>query len=116
MIKITESRYLNGMPNMDYAIDVNGIRISLKKEDFKELTEKLSETLKDDYQKATTIKEKYDKNVKQIQELRRDLIGIFWSGDQDDLDSFFFKREVKEIDQEKLWQTLEKYNRFLGFE
>lgn len=116
MIKITQSRYLNGMPDMDYSIDVNGIRISLKKEDFKELIEKLSDTLKEDYNKATQVKEKYDKNVKQVQELRRDLISVFWSGDQDDLDSFFFRREVKEIDQEKLWQTLEKYNRFLGFE
>lgn len=116
MIKITESRYLNGMPNMDYSIDVNGIRISLKKEDFKELTEKLSNTLKEDYNKATQLKEKYDKNVKQVQELRRDLISVFWSGDPTQFDGLFFKREVKEIDQEKLWQTLEKYNRFLGFE
>lgn len=116
MIKISESTSLNGMPNMDYAININGIRISLKKEDFKELTEKISDKLKKDYDKVTLIKQKYDKNVSQVQELRHDLISIFWSGDQNSIETIFFKREVKEINQEKLWQTLEKYNRFLEFE
>ncbi len=116
MIKISSSTYLSGMPNMDYSIDINGIRIGLKKEDFNELIEKLNQTLKEDYNKASKVKTDYDQNVKKIRELRRDLIAVFWSGDQDDFDCFFFKREVKEIDQEKLWKILSKYNRFLGFE
>lgn len=113
-VKITESFYINGMPNMDYSIDINGVIIGLKKDDFKELIEKLDEKLKIDYQKASEVKEKYDKNIRNMRQLKREIIEIFWDGNQEDSDSMFFRRKISEIDQEKLWKTLEKYDELLG--
>jgi hypothetical protein len=116
MIKITQDTYLNGLPTMGYSIHINGIKIVLKKDDFVELVDKLSETLKEDYQKVADIKQKYDKTVNKVREFKRDIIDIFWRGDQEDMNSMFYRRDIQEIDQKKLWETLEKYDRFLGLE
>ena len=115
-VKITESRYLNGMPNLDYSITINGVRISLTKEDFAELTKEIGEAVSRDYLKAKEVKDKYDFNIEKIQELRKDIISVFWDGDQDDFDSMFFKKTVDEIDQDRLFDVLKKHNNFLGFE
>lgn len=115
-IRIYGSNYLNGMPVLDYKIEINGVTIGVNKKDFTMLLGALSKELREDYQKALAVKRKHDNNIEKLRELRRDIIDIFWSGDQDEMDTIFFRREVSEIDQEKLWDTLEKYNKLLGFE
>lgn len=116
MVKITKSTRFDGLSNMDYAIDVNGIRISLEKETFEELVEKISESLKEDYAKVVKAKKKYDERIDMVQAFRKELISIFWDRDQEGFDSLFFKRELNEIDQEKLWNVLEANNKFFGFQ
>ena len=115
-VKIYGGTYLGGMPVMDYSIQINGVRVSMTSDDFNELVNQLSEKLSDDLKQAIEVKTKYLKNVKQIQELRKDIISVFFDGDVEDMDSFFFKKDCKEIDQQKLSNILDKHNKFLGFE
>ena len=113
-VKIYSSFNPGGMPTLEYSININGISIGIKKEDFISLTEELSQKISEDLKKATEVREKYWENVKKLQELRLDIISVFWDGDPND--DFVFRKTVNEIDQEKLFEVLEKYNRFLGFE
>lgn len=115
-VKIYSGFNPGGMPSLEYSININGVSISTSKKDFDSLVEKLGKHISDDLKKAREVREKYWANIEKLRELRRDIISIFWDGDQDDMDGYFFKKEVKEIDQEKLFEILEKYNRFLGFE
>ncbi len=107
--------FFGGIPTMDYAIDINGIRISLKKEDFRDFITQISDILQEDYDKVVEKIEKYRETQKKVSEVRKDLRNVFWSGDDEDMDALFFKKSVEEIDQKKLWDTLEKHNEFFGF-
>ena len=113
-VKIYTGFNMGGMPTLEYSISINGVSININKEDFNSLTEELSQNISKDLKKAIEVREKYWSNVKKLQELRRDIIAVFWDGGDDD--DYFFRREVKEIDQEKLFAVLEKHNNFLGFE
>lgn len=115
-IQVTTSTWIGGMPTFDYKININGISISLTKDDFLALTKSMDKTISENLQKALEVKEKYDNNVKKVQELRKDIINIFWNNNEDEDDEWFIRKEVKDINQEKLIEVLEKYNRFLGFE
>jgi hypothetical protein len=114
-IEVTTGTWLGGMPTFDYKIKINGIAISLTKDDFLALTKSIDKTISENLQKALEVKEKYDNNVKKVQELRKDIINVFWRNDGDG-DDWFIRKEVKDIDEDKLVEVLEKYNRFLGFE
>ena len=114
-VKIYSSFNTGGMPTLEYSIAINGVSINLSKEDFEALTNELGHEISKDLKKAEEVNEKYWNNVKKLQELRRDIISIFWDGGED-LDDYLFRKTVKEIEQEKLFETLEKYNKFLGFE
>ena len=113
-VRINSSFNPGGMPTLEYSIIINGIAISLKKEDFNSLVTKLGKEISNDLKKATEVKEKFWSNVKKLQELRKDIISVFWEGMEGD--EYFLKRSLNEIDEDKLFEVLEKYNRFLGFE
>ncbi len=114
-VEITTGTWISGMPTFDYKIHINGIAISLKKDDFLALTESIDKTISENLQKALEVKEKYDNNVKKVQELRKDIIKVFWNNEGDD-DDWFIRKEAKDVNEEKLIEVLEKYNRFFGFE
>ena len=113
-VKIYSSFNMGGMPTLEYSININGISIGIKKEDFDSLVKELGTSISEDLEKAKSVKESYWKNVEKLQELRKEIISFFWDGEPDD--DYLFKKESKEIDQEKLFEILEKHNRFLGFE
>ena len=114
-VEITTGTWIGGMPTFDYKIHINGIAISIQKEDFLQLTKSLDEEISKNLEKALEVKEKYDNNVKKVQELRKDIIKVFWNNEGDD-DDWFIRKEAKDINEEKLIEVLEKYNRFFGFE
>lgn len=114
-IEVTTSSYWTGMPTFEYKMIINGVGIFLTKEDFAELIEKLDVKISENLKQALAAKQKYDANVEKVQELRKDIIKVFWNNDGED-DDWFIRKEVKDIDEEKLIEVLEKYNRFLGFE
>ena len=114
-VEITTGTWIGGMPTFDYTIHINGIAISIQKEDFLQLTKSLDEEISKNLEKALEVKEKYDNNVKKVQELRKDIIKVFWNNEGDD-DDWFIRKEAKDINEEKLIEVLEKYNRFFGFE
>lgn len=114
-VEITTGTWIGGMPTFDYKIHINGIAISIQKEDFLQLTKSLDEEISKNLEKAIEVKEKYDNNVKKVQELRKDIIKVFWNNVGDD-DDWFIRKEAKDINEEKLIEVLEKYNRFFGFE
>lgn len=114
-IEITTGTWIGGMPTFDYKIHINGIAISIQKEDFLQLTKSLDEEISKNLEKALEVKEKYDNNVKKVQELRKDIIKVFWNNEGDDAD-WFIRKEAKDINEEKLIEVLERYNRFFGFE
>jgi hypothetical protein len=114
-VEITTGTWIGGMPTFDYKIHINGIAISIQKEDFLQLTKSLDEEISKNLEKALEVKEKYDNNVKKVQELRKDIIKVFWNNEGDD-DDWFIRKEAKDVNEEKLIEVLEKYNRFFGFE
>jgi hypothetical protein len=114
-VEITTGTWIGGMPTFDYKIHINGIAISIQKEDFLQLTRSLDEEISKNLEKALEVKEKYDNNVKKVQELRKDIINVFWNNEGDD-DDWFIRKEAKDVNEEKLIEVLEKYNRFFGFE
>ncbi len=114
-VEVTTGSWIGGMPTFDYKININGIAISLTKDDFLALTKSMDKTISENLEKALEAKEKYDNNVKKVQELRKDIINVFWNNDGDG-DDWFIRKEVKDINEEKLIEVLEKYNRFFGFE
>jgi len=114
-VKVTTETWLGGMPTFDYKIRINGIAISLTKDDFLSLTKSMDKTISENLQKALEVKEKYDNNVKKVQELRKDIINVFWHNDGDE-DDWYIRKKVKDINEDKLIEVLEKYNRFFGFE
>lgn len=113
---IYNSHYIDGSPTLDYKISINGVKIGLSKEDFADLVQELGSTIADDYKKMLQVSERDNKRHQKTQQLRKDLINVFWDGDVDDMNDFFVKRDIKEIDQERLWKILEDNNRFFGFE
>jgi hypothetical protein len=114
-VKITTGSWIGGMPTLDYTIHINGVAISIQKEDFLQLTKSLNEEISNNLEKALDVKEKYHNNVKKVQELRKDIIKIFWNNEGED-DDWFTRKEAKDVNEEKLIKVLEKYNRFFGFE
>ena len=114
-VEITTGTWIGGMPTFDYKIHINGIAISIQKEDFLQLTKSLDEEISKNLEKALEVKEKYDNNVKKVQELRKDIIKVFWNNEGND-DDWFIRKEAKDVNEEKLIEVLEKYNRFFGFE
>lgn len=114
-VEITTGTWIDGMPTFDYKIHINAIAISIQKEDFLQLTKSLDEEISKNLEKALEVKEKYDNNVKKVQELRKDIIKVFWNNEGDD-DDWFIRKEAKDVNEEKLIEVLEKYNRFFGFE
>ncbi len=114
-VEITTGTWISGMPTFDYKIHINGIAISIQKEDFLQLTKSLDEEISKNLEEALEVKEKYDNNVKKVRELRKDIIKVFWNNEGDD-DDWFIRKQAKNVNEEKLIEVLEKYNRFLGFE
>lgn len=114
MVEIRTGHYIGGSPTLKYTIEINGVSISLSDEDFTSLCTELGETLKEDREKALTASEKQNNNIKKVQELRKDIINIFWEGEEDS--DYYIRRPLKEIDENNLVDVLGKYNRFLGFE
>ena len=114
-VEVTTGTWLGGMPTFDYKIKINGIAISLTKDDFLALTKSMDRTIADNLQKALEIKEKHDNNIEKLRELRKEIINVFWDNDGDG-DDWFIRKEVKDINEDKLVEVLEKHNRFFGFE
>ncbi|RWX03383.1 hypothetical protein [Flavobacterium cerinum] len=115
-VEITTSSYWGGMPAMDYAIHINGIRIQLKTVDFQNLLTAMSDRLAEDYEKVLKVKKQHDNNIDKLKELRKDLIKLFYEGDTEDMYELFIRRDIKDIDDNKLSEVLEKHSKFLGFE
>jgi len=113
-VKIYSSTNMGGIPTLEYSIDINGVSIGIRKEDFDSLVKEMGTSIAEDLEKAKQVKEGYWKNVKQLQELRKDIVSIFWDGEADD--DYLLRKESKKIDEDKLFEVLERYNRFLGFE
>jgi len=113
-ISIYGSRYLIGMPCFDYKININGVSIGLSKECFAELIAKISDKLKEDYDKAIAVKNEYDKEVDEVCKIRSELMNLFFS--HTDEGSIYFMKEISEIDRDKLREILGKHNKFWGFE
>jgi hypothetical protein len=113
-VKINTGIYISGMPTFDYSIVINGVSILLKKEDFEALTKELGGQIMDDYKNAIETFNKYEKRVSVIQDLRKDLLPIFYSNEGDG-DDYFFRKSANEVDDKKLCDVLEKYERFFGF-
>jgi hypothetical protein len=113
-VKINTGIYISGMPTFDYSIVINGVSILLKKEDFESLTKELGGQVMEDYKNAIETFNKYEKKVSVIQDLRKDLLPIFYSNEGDG-DDYFFRKSANEVDDKKLCDVLEKYERFFGF-
>ena len=113
-VKIYRSHHLDGMPTLEYSIVINGVRIQISEADFKELTNELGSKIASDYAEAKQVYAKWSTNIDKLQELRKDIINIFWDGHSDE--DYFFRKTIDEIDQEKLFDVLEKHSKFLGFE
>lgn len=111
-VEIYGGTYISGEPTAEYTIQINGVGIELGKEDFKELCNKLGGTVSEDYLKMMEVKDKYKKVVEQARNFRTDIRLQFWEEDH----GFFMRKSPKEIDTEALYDMLEKYNEFLGFE
>lgn len=113
-VKINTGIYISGMPTFDYSIIINGVSILLKKEDFEALTKELRGQIMEDYKNAIETFNKYEKKVSVIQDLRKDLLPIFYTNEGDG-DDYFFRKSANEVDDKKLCDVLEKYERFFGF-
>jgi hypothetical protein len=113
-VKINTGIYISGMPTFEYSIVINGVSILLTKEDFKSMTNELGGQIKEDYKNAIETFNKYEKRVSVIQDLKNDLLPIFYSNEGDG-DDYFFRKSANEVDDKKLSEVLEKYERFFGF-
>jgi len=113
-VEIKEGHYLGGMPAFDHRIEINGVTIGLSREDFSELTDKLDKKIGEDYAKALSIYNAWNRNLETARQLKKDITSLFWHVEEDS--DYLFKKEAKEINIDDISNVLEKYNDFLGLE
>lgn len=111
-VKINTGICISGMPTFEYSIVINGVSILLTKENFEALSKELGGQIMEDYKNARETFNKYEKRVSVIRDLKKDLLPIFYSNEGDD---YFFRKSANEVDDKKLSEILEKYERFFGF-
>ena len=115
-VKITNETYLNGLPIPEgYSIEINGVEIKLKSEDFKELLKEMDKKISKNHEKTVELYEKYNEKVKTFENFKKDIIRIFWDGDPDNMDDWLTRKNAKNIDSKKLDDVLDKYSKILGF-
>ena len=72
-VEITTGTWIGGMPTFDYKIHINGIAISIQKEDFLQLTKSLDEEISNNLEKALEVKEKYEQAKAEKKRIQKEL-------------------------------------------
>lgn len=114
-VEITTENWVSGMPTLDYKIHINGVVIALQEEQFMQLVSKLREEIGSDLEKALQVKKEFNKDVEKLREFREEILEIFY-GDLGTEGDLLFKRKLKDIDEKRLAELLDKYDGFLGIE
>jgi hypothetical protein len=115
-MKIENSHYLSGMPANDvYKIELSkGITLTLLPDEYIELCNVIGEKNGNDAEAIKKADGKFFKRAEKFQELIKDLRDIFYSGDEDG--DILFRTETSKIDDDKLFDILDKHANVLGLE
>ena len=92
----------------------NNITISLRNDEYDELIEKLNLSMLEKLKKSDLYIKKIEKKENDCINFIKDISNIFYI--YYDYSDVFFKKTISEIDQEKLFEILKKYNKLLGLE
>jgi len=93
-------------------IDINQtITISLRREEYDELVNKLTESMAEKIRDADAIVDRSRQKENECREFLNETREIFY----EILDDIGIRREIKDLDRESLYKLLDKYNDLLGF-
>jgi hypothetical protein len=114
-MKITNAEYLNGQPALDsiHIQITDGATLTLSFEQYKELSDAISQKNIDLLKRMITVNERFEKKRKMYLDLVEDTRKLFYNTVGDD---YFTRKEPKDITDEELSDMLEKHQTFLGLE
>lgn len=113
-VKILESTHFGGMPTMDYKIVIDKVNIELDKETFTELSKEISDSVAKNHHKALQVYDKHWENHKKFHAMIKEFRNLFYDGGEEG--DMFFKKELHELDLDKIHEFLDQNSKMLGFQ
>lgn len=114
-VKICKQTYLSGMPVLfEKTIDIDGVRITLKHEQFKELCDEISKSVSEDLSILISIAEKYKSTTNEVHNIIKEIREIFYK--IEDESDWAFRKDVGDIRQKDLDNLLDKNKKLFGLE